>query len=110
MARYRPPEPDIAIGVPLAVEEIDSSGIPLSVKLRPRLLTLRLDYWKKSGLRLKYTLEGIGDGTFNSEPYSDEKEARKAYECLIENIRKGNVVFELYPYERVEIRLTDSRD
>lgn len=88
-----------------------AAEIPLNLEK----IVLKVDYlvkinlvdWMKNGLRIGVSVEGLGQGYFNEEPYSDKEFALKEYQNVVAQVQKGNYFLEFYGDRKLKLLLTE---
>ena len=71
-------------------------------------INLDLIDWEKAGLRIGVSIDGLGQGYFNEQPYSDRKTALREYQHVLAQVQNGNYSLELYGKNKLKLSLTDS--
>jgi hypothetical protein len=64
--------------------------------------------WEKAGLRISVSVNGIGNGYFNEQPYSDRETALKKFQQVLAQVQNGNYSLELYENNKLKLILIDS--
>ena len=71
-------------------------------------ISLDLIDWEKAGLRIGVSVEGIGNGYFNEQPYTDRETALRDYQHVLAQVQNGHYSLELYGKNKLKLVLTDS--
>ena len=71
-------------------------------------IDLNLIDWKKAGLRTSISVEGLGYGYFNEQPYSTRETALREYRHVLTQVQEGNYSLELYKKNKLKLSLTKS--
>ena len=96
-------------------EEVVKGGVEIPLVLENVVISvhspikLHLIDWERSGLRIGFSVDGIGYGRFNKEPYPDRETALKEYERVLARVRKGNYILEICGRNRIKLVLIDSK-
>lgn len=72
-------------------------------------IILDLIHWENAGLRIGVSVEGLGHGYFNNQPYTDRETALREYQDVLTQVQNGNYTLELYSKGELKLSLTDSK-
>jgi len=77
----------------------------LVLKLEDTEIELSLTDWEKDGLKIGFNVEGLGQGTFNKQPYANEKIAKQEYARIAQNIKEEKYFVEIHPNGELKLRI-----
>ena len=72
-------------------------------------ISLDLIDWVYAGLRIGISVEGLGHGYFNDQPYVDRETALREYQNVLTKVQNGNYTLELYSKGKLRLLLTDTK-
>src|SRR3989339_1295856 len=72
--------------------KLDKSVLEHILISSERGLDLDLTEWKEGGIRITFSIPGLGIGFYNEKPYKNDEEAIKEYEKVLNAVQNHNYI------------------